>query len=166
MAASPRQANVIVTATIKFATTQAGLAAAPLTYECVTTAAGFVASANLVDVPATGCAPKSQTAAASSWALDIAWLQDWNSPGGGLSGFMFTNDAKKMWVEVTPTSPVLPAAVAEVTIISGPVYGEFGTILTATASLAASAKPTITLPVVLAADEAAADDEGAELVDA
>lgn len=150
MAATPRQTNVINAATVKFADDEAGLATAD-TYECVVNGAGFTASANLTEVPATGCAPKSQVAAASSWVLDIAWLQDWQSSGGGLSGYFFENDGEKKFVSVQPTNPSLPAAVAEVTIVSGPVYGTFGDLLTATASCPAEEKPTMTLPAMAAA---------------
>lgn len=159
MPSSPRQTNVITQATVKFADTEAGLASATTTYECITTGAGFTASPNLVEVPATGCAPKSQVAAASSWVLDLAWVQDWQSPGGGLSGYMYENDGAKKWVHVEPTTPGLPAATAEVTIVSGTIFGTFGELLVATASCPASDKPEMTLPV--AATAAAADDEAA-----
>lgn len=151
MASTPRQANVITAATITFADDEAGLDTATLTYDCVTTGAGFTASANLLDVPATGCAPKSQVAAASSWVLDIAWLQDWQSAGGGLSGFMYEHDALKQWVKVEPTTPGLPAMQAEVTIVAGTYAGTFGELLVATASCPCSEKPAITLPTSAAA---------------
>lgn len=155
MASTPRQTNVITAATITFADTQAELETATLTFDCVTTGAGFTPSANLTDVPATGCAPASQVAAASSWVLDIAWLQDWQSPGGGLSGFMYEHDAEKQWVRVEPTTPGLPAAEAEVTVVAGSYAGTFGELLVATASCPASEKPTVTLPVLAAEPEAA-----------
>ena len=151
MASTPRQANVITAATITFSDTQAGLETETLTYDCVTTGAGFTASANLTDVPATGCAPKSQVAAASSWVLDIAWLQDWQSPGGGLSGYMFENDALPKWVRVEPTTPGLPAMEAEVTIVAGTYAGTFGEVLVATSSCPCTAKPTVVLPTAAAA---------------
>jgi hypothetical protein len=160
MPSTPRQTIVVNAATVKFADTEAGLAAAD-SYECVVTGAGFTPTANTVEVPATGCAPKSSTAAASSWVLNIAWLQDWQSPGGGLSGFMHDNDAAKKWVHVEPTTPVLPAATAEVTIVAGPVYGEFGALLVATATCAAAAKPALTLPVAAGAAAAQDDDDDA-----
>ena len=152
MASTPRQANVITAAVITFADDQAGLETATLTYDCVTTGAGFTASPNLTDVPATGCAPKSQVAAASSWVLDIAWLQDWQSPGGGLSGFMFENDALTKWVRVEPTTPGLPAMEAEVTIVAGTYAGTFGELLVATSSCPTSGKPTIALPAETVAE--------------
>jgi hypothetical protein len=147
MAALPRQANIINEATVKFADDEAGLAAAD-TYNCVVTGAGFTVQPNLIDIPATGCAGATQQAAASGWQLEMAWLQDWQSPGGGLSGYMFENDSLQKWVHVEPTNPALPAATAEVTIVSGPVYGEFGALLVATATCTAAAKPALTLPAL------------------
>lgn len=164
MASTPRQANVITAATVTFADTQAELDTATLTYDCVTTGAGFTAAPNLVEVPATGCAPKSQVASASSWVLDLAWLQDWQSPGGGLSGFMYENDALRKWVRVEPTTPGLPAAEAEVTIVAGTYAGTFGELLVATATCPASEKPTITLPAAAAA--AASTSSGKAKADA
>lgn len=160
MPSTPRQTNVITAATVKFADDEAGLLAAD-SYECVTTGAGFTPSANMVEVPATGCAPKSQTAAASSWVLELGWLQDWQSPGGGLSGYMYENDALQKWVEITPTTPDLPAATAKVTIVSGGIFGTFGEVLLASASCAADVKPTITLPAAATA-AAEADEADAE----
>ena len=156
MASTPRQTNVITTATITFADTQAELETATLTYECVTTGAGFSASPNLIDVPATGCAPATQTASASSWVLDLAWNQDWNSPGGGLSGYMYENDSLKKWARIEPTNPAIPAAEAEVTIVAGTYAGTFGELLVATATCPTSEKPTITLPAVSGASATAA----------
>jgi hypothetical protein len=151
MASSPRQTNVINQATVKFADTEAGLAAATTTYECITTAAGFTASPNLTEVPATGCAPKSQVAAASSWVLDLQWLQDWQSPGGGLSGFMYDHDGEKQWCHIEPTNPALPAATAEITIVAGSIYGVFGDLLVAQATCPCEDKPAMTLPSAAAA---------------
>lgn len=155
MASTPRQTNVITAAVITFSDTQAGLDTETLTYDCVTTGAGFTASANLTDVPATGCAPASQVAAASSWVLDIAWLQDWQSPSGGLSGFMFENDAERKWVRVEPTTPGLPAMEAEVTIVAGTYAGTFGELLVASSSCPTTGKPTVTLPAAAAAEASA-----------
>ena len=155
MPSTPRQVNVINTATVKFADDEAGLAAAD-SYECVTTGAGFTPSPNMLEVPATGCAPKSQTAAASSWVCNLSYLQDWQSPGGGLAGYLYENDALTKWVQITPTSPTLPAATAQVTITSGPIFGTFGEVLTGTVELAAADKPALTLPAVAAAEAGAA----------
>ena len=161
MPSTPRQTNVITAAVITFADSQAGLDSATLTYDCVTTGAGFTAAPNLTEVPATGCAPKSQVAAASSWTLDIAWLQDWQSPGGGLSGYLYENDAARKWVRVEPTTPNLPAAEAEVTIVAGTYAGTFGELLVATASCPCSDKPEITLPVTTAAATSSPKSESA-----
>ncbi len=155
MADAPRQTNVITACNVKFADDEAGLELAD-SFACVATGAGFTASANMVEVPATGCAPKAQTAAASSWVANLAYLQDWQSPGGGLAGYLYENDALKKWVSVEPTTPGLPAAVALVTIVSGPIFGTFGELLTGTVELAADGKPALTLPVAAAA---AADEE-------
>jgi hypothetical protein len=150
MATTPRQTNVITAATVKFADDEAGLAAAD-SYECVVTGAGFTPTPNMVEIPATGCAPKSQTAAASSWVCNLLYLQDWQSPGGGLAGYLYDNDALQKWVHIEPTTPAMPAATAQVTIVSGPIYGNFGELLTGTVALAAASKPEMTLPAAAAA---------------
>lgn len=161
---SPRQTLIINKCTVKLADDEAGLVAAT-SFGCVATGVTFTPSANMTEVPATGCAPKSQTAAASSWVMDIAFLQDWSSPGGGLAGYAFTHDADLKWFEVTPTDPALPAVKGQVTVLAGAIYGAFGSLLVATASWPMPDKPDLILPAAAALEgEAEAEaDEGAEL---
>lgn len=145
MAESPRQVNIINTATITVADTEAGLATGE-SFSCVVTGSGFVPTANSDEVPATGCAPKSNVAAASSWACEMKWLQDLQSPGGGLSGWAMDHDGTLAWVKVAPTSPALPAMTAQVSVVAGQIYGTFGELLVAEASWPCQAAPSWTPP--------------------
>lgn len=98
-----RVVMVLTNPTLKVATSEAGLAAAT-GYECQVTSAIVTSSVSMNTIPATGCAGPSQSPSAPAYQLELGWLQDWTSPGGGLSGFAQTNAGLPVWWELTPDS--------------------------------------------------------------
>lgn len=98
-----REAMVWNTPTVKIATTQAGLDAAP-TLECQITSAVLTPAPVYQTLPATGCAGASQSPGTTGWSLALAWLQDWSKTPktDSLSWFAWDNDAKPVWVRIIP----------------------------------------------------------------
>lgn len=148
---------------IKFADTQAGLAAATA-YECQVTEARITGAPNYNTVPSTGCEGASQSPGLTSYSLDIAWLQDWTEPGGGLSGWAFDNDATAQWFsfQLNSTDATVKAE-GQVYVTAGSYGGVFGDGSAAnvdTVSWPCIGKPDITKPAV-AVQEAEAETETA-----
>ena len=130
--------------TVKFADTSAGLTSAP-DFTCQVTSAAVKVNAKLQTVPATMCAPESQSPAASGWSLDLQWLQDWGAAApGGMSEYMFTNDTQLKFFELKPVDPTAPTCNGECYIVAGDYLGAAGTPLLATATCPMPQKPTIT----------------------
>jgi len=148
--------------TFKLAATQAGLTSGTA-YQCQLTSAVISPQPVFNTIPATGCAPQTQSPGKTGWQLDLAWLQDWTaSPGGGLSGYAFTNDATAQWFELTPEPTTAPTvkATGQCYVVAGGFGGEMGAGVAAntTATWPLLDKPTIVTAVVLMADEADATD--------
>jgi hypothetical protein len=158
-----RTAIIMNNPTFRLATTQAGLTAGTA-YECQLTQAIINAIPNFTTIPATACAPATQSPGKTGWELAIDFLQDWTASLGGLSGFMYTNDTKPMWFELVVDSAV-PAvkATGQVYLVSGSYGGPIGTgdALAASATLPCLDKPVIVFPAVLVADDETADDTDA-----
>jgi hypothetical protein len=144
---------------LKLADTEAGLTTGEA-YECQVTEASINASPNLQTVPATWCAPESQSPAATGFELAITWLQDWTAPGGGLSMYAFTNDTQTKWFSMQLDADVATTvATGETRLVAGSYGGPAGTPLTATATWPLAGKPTITVPPDVFAAEAGASTE-------
>src|SRR5262245_57287849 len=90
---------VVTNGSRKLADDAAGLATGDA-YECQVTSAAITSSPNLQTVPATFCAPETQTPAATGYTLDVSWLQDWTAPGGGLSFYAYEHDTEEKWFEL------------------------------------------------------------------
>jgi len=155
-----RTAIIMNNPTFKLATTQAGLSAGTA-YECQLTQAVINALPNFTTIPATSCAPATQSPGKTGWELQVDWLQDWSASLGGLSGFAYTNDTKPMWFELI-ADPATPAvkATGQVYLVSGSYGGPIGTgdAIAATATWPCLDKPVIAFPSVLAADEQTTDE--------
>jgi hypothetical protein len=144
--------------TLKVATTQAGLTTGQ-EVECQVTSAKVTASPNYQTIPATGCAGATQSPGLTSYALELAWLDDWGAAApGGLSNFAWDNDGKPVWFELTldegATTPFV--VTGEAFAVSGSVGGTFGdgSAAASTATWPCVAKPTIPAPAALEALEA------------
>ena len=131
---------------VKFADDEAGLDAG-LAFECQVTEASINATPNLQTVPATWCAPESQTPAATGYELALTWLQDWTAPGGGLSMWAFENDTETKWFKLQlDKDDDSTVATGQVRVVAGAYGGAAGTPVTATATWPLAAKPTIEVP--------------------
>jgi len=149
-----RTAIIMNHPTFRLATTQAGLTAGTA-YECQLTQAIINAIPNFTTIPATACAPATQSPGKTGWELAIDWLQDWTASLGGLSGFAYTNDTLAMWYElVVDTGTPTVKATGQVYLVSGSYGGPIGTgdALAASAVWPCLDKPVIVFPVALADD--------------
>jgi hypothetical protein len=132
--------------TVKFADTQGGLTSAT-DYKCQVTSAAINSVANDNPVPATFCEGASSVPGKSGWELALAWLQDWNVAGGGLSKYLFDNETLLKWVEIRSTTSSTPYAQGQVYLKAGPFLGEAGGVpAPASVTMGMYAKPTITTP--------------------
>ena len=157
----PPTVILITDGSLKLADTQAGLTSA-VAYQCQVTEAAINAVPNLVTIPATFCGAESQTPAATGWTLAMSWLQDWRASAGGLSGYAFTNDTLTKWFELKlDKDDVTPVASGQVRIVAGAFGAAAGVPALASVEWPLAAKPTITMPALLAADDQA-DDEAAD----
>lgn len=131
---------------VKFADDEAGLTTGEA-FECQVTEASINATPNLQTVPATWCAPESQTPAATGFELAVTWLQDWTAPGGGLSMYAFENDTNTKWFSMQlDKDDDTTVATGQVRVVAGAYGGAAGTPLTATATWPLAAKPSIVVP--------------------
>jgi hypothetical protein len=141
---------------LKVADTQAGLTAGEA-YECQLTRAEIVPTAQTSTVPATGCAPAVDVPGATKYALHLEWLQDWTASGGGLSNYALINDGSLVWFEYAVDSVGAPTVVAtgQAYVTPGSYGGVFGdgSAAAATADWSMPDKPSVVVPVTVAADE-------------
>jgi hypothetical protein len=92
------------TGTLRVATSQAALTTGDAQDTAITeqvTSFRVVPQANLADVPATFSDPAGQSAAASSWQVEVSYLQDWGKTDG-MSKFLYDNDGVLMWFRFDP----------------------------------------------------------------
>jgi hypothetical protein len=127
-------------------------------YECQLTSCEIASTPNMKDVPATGCAGASQTPGLSSWALNLNWLQDWTAPGGGLSGYAYTNETAEKWFSLQLDANVATTvATGHCWVISGSYGGAIGgDPAPATAVWPCLEKPDITFPAPVGLESEAA----------
>jgi hypothetical protein len=114
-------------------------------YSCAVTEARIAASANTVDVAATFCSPASQTAAASSFTLEMNGLQDWGRDDtlDSFSEYLFINDATQVAFALFLNAEEDPRAQGIVTVIAGDFGGVAGEPLTMTGSFPILGYPEI-----------------------
>jgi hypothetical protein len=92
------------TGSIRFATTDGGLASGDAQDTAITEQVisfRVVPSANLADIPATFSTAAGQSAAASSWVLEVSYLQDWGKTDS-MSKFLYDNDGVEMFFQFDP----------------------------------------------------------------
>jgi hypothetical protein len=146
----------ITAGSIKFATTSGGLTTAP-EYAGQIVSAEVQATPNLVTVPATWAGAQSQRPGATSFALALDFLQDWDQGGGlTLSEFAWDNDAQPVYFEILPDSAATePKITGQVYVVAANLGGAGSTPLQAQVVWPCVAKPTITFPTVVAAADRA-----------
>jgi hypothetical protein len=125
-------------------------------YECQVTQAAVTSTPNLITVPATGCQGSSQMPAASTYALQLTYLQDWGETGS-LAQFLWDGEGTESTFSVTLSSaPLYPVATGVVRLVAGQYGGDFSQPLTATVTLPCQDKPTIVAGAAAARAPAAA----------
>lgn len=132
--------------TFKLADTEAGLAAGEA-FQCQMTSATLVPTTSKVTVPATGCAPASSTPNQATWGLQLAWLQDWQVAGGGLSGYAYTEEGELKWFQLIVDLAGFPLVVAKGQVwVTPAAYGGVfgGAPAVATVTWDCADKPVIT----------------------
>lgn len=126
---------------IKIADDATGLATG-LAIECQMTAATLTSTPNLTDVPKSGCYPPTQLVGDPTYALDVAWIQDWTDPAG-ISRMAHAFNGERHFVSfLLDADDAATAVTAEVTVAEGQYGGTFGGLAVATATWPISGTPT------------------------
>lgn len=144
---------------LTIADTLAGLATG-VAIECQMSAATLTSSPNLTDVPKTGCYPPTSIVGDPTYALELAWVQDWTDPAGiSRMSHAFNGDTKYVSF-LLDADDEATSVTAQVTVAEGQYGGTFGGLAVATATWPIVGTPTFPVytPTV-----ALADDEGAEV---
>ena len=149
---------ILTNPTLMLADTEAGLTTGKA-FECQITSAAITPQPTTQTIPATGCAPATNSPGKTGYQLDLAWLQDWNAPGGGLSNYAFANDTAPKWFKLVADKSVTPTtdqvvATGQAYVVAGALGGTFGdgSAAVSTAAWPMLDKPTIVTPAP-AADE-------------
>lgn len=123
-------------------------------YECQVIEARIQASQVTTTAPATYCQGETDSLGLSKFSVVLQHLQDWTvaKASGGLSQFLWDNDAAVGWVRISiPTNEsgdAVGVAVANVQFSAADFSGPAGTPLEATTTLPCLAKPEITTTTV------------------
>lgn len=115
-------------------------------YSCQVTSASIGAASNTTTttVPATFCQPASEAnvPVASTFTLDLDFLQDWTA-ADGLSEWLFANDATEQAFALYLQGAEDPVATGKIIVQAGAFGGAAGEPLTATVSLNIQGYPVI-----------------------
>jgi hypothetical protein len=118
-------------------------------YSCQVTNAAINSSSNATTtaIPATFCSPASEAnvPVASSFTLDLDFLQDW-TVAAGLSAWLFKNDATEQAFALYLKDAVQPVAQGKIICQAGAFGGTPGETLVATVSLNIQGYPVIMTP--------------------
>jgi hypothetical protein len=142
---------------ITIADTEAELVTAGVTIECQMSAATLTSTPNLTEVPKTGCYPPTSIVGDPTYALDVAWIQDWTD-AAGVSRMAHEFNGDRKWVSfLLDAADTATAVTAEVTVAEGQYGGTFGGLAVATATWPIIGTPTFPAytPAVTAAEPAA-----------
>ena len=113
---------------------------------CQFTRARLVTTTNTEDVPETGCAPATQIIKASSYALELNFLQDVSDPDG-IIRWSWENDTNEAFFEFSPfgTGPGTVLIKGKTRVAALPIGGDVGPVLTTdTVTWPVTEKPEIT----------------------
>jgi len=118
-------------------------------FSCQVTSAAITSSSNTTTttVPATYCQPASEASVpvASSFALDLSFLQDWTA-AAGLSAWLFKNDALTKCFALYMKGNDNPVATGQIIAQAGAFGGAPGEPLTADVTLNIQGYPDIKDP--------------------
>jgi hypothetical protein len=144
----PRSVITINNPVFKLADTEAALTGGTA-YECQLTSASITPVPTSQTIPSTGCSPASTSPGRTGFTLDLAWLQDWTKPSGGLSGYAYLNDTELAWFSLQLDSDdATVLAKGQVFVVAGAYGGTFGdgSAAAAAATWPCLDKPVITVP--------------------
>ena len=154
---------------IKFADTEAALAASP-EYQCQVTHASVDPTLAYNTTPATGCTGEQQQLKVPiPWTLNLAWLQDWTAPGGGLANYANMNAGQVKFFEYSPTSDLTLKVAGSVEVAPVGFAGDMGVVsIAGPVAWSVQGQPVFTTPVaaVLEADADAMDIDTADYANA
>lgn len=159
-----REVLILNNPKVTLADTEAGLDAGDA-FECQITSAALDPTATYNTVPATGCSGPTQSPGRSSWAFNVAWLQDWGADPS-MSQYAFEHNTQPVWFKFTADAVQYPdlAATGQVYMAAGAYGGTFGD---GSAAPASATWPCLAEPTIAAASTLAANDLAeAPLVDA
>jgi hypothetical protein len=123
-----------------------------LAFECSLTQAQLDPSVSFATIPARGCSGPIQSPSNATWTLTLNWLQDWLEPGGGLSGYAWTNRLKAKWFRLLPDkNDTTVSTEGEAYVVPGGMGGVFGdgSAGPATAQWQLLGDPEFTFPAAL-----------------
>ncbi len=147
---------------VMIADTEAGLATG-VAIECPLTALTLTSTPNLTEVPQTGCYPPTSIVGDPTYALDVAWLQDWPDPAG-VSRMTHAFNGDRKWISfLLDADDATTEVIAETTIAEGSYGGTFGGLAVSAANWPINGNPTFPVYTPAAGLEATeADTEAAE----
>lgn len=121
-----REVLILNNPTLTLADTQLGLDTGE-PYECQITSAVLTPTPVYATIPATGCAPASQSPGKTGYGLVVSWLEDWGATQS-LSQYAFDNDTMPTWFRFVADSVQYPNLQAEgqVYLAPGAYGGTFG----------------------------------------
>lgn len=134
--------------------------------ECQMTAATLTSTPNLTEVPKSGCYPPTSIVGDPTYALEVAWIQDWTDAAGISRMAHAFNGERKFVSFLLDSDDAATAVTAEVTVAEGQYGGTFGGLAVATASWPIVGTPTFPAYTPAVAADTEASDADAELADA
>jgi hypothetical protein len=136
---APTTINPANTGTVKFGPVGTGTMDS---YECQVTAITATPSPNFTTRPGTFCAGPAQVPGASSWALEVGFLQDWGATKS-LSEWAFEHDGELMAFEYVPAAAGVKGLRGEVYVVAGNYGGPAAEVWVAEVSWPLAAKPEL-----------------------
>ncbi len=109
--------------------------------DCQLVSGAVTATPNLQTVPATFCAPETQTPAATGWSLVITVLQDWTDPDG-VCWFLFDHDTELAVWELALNDDEDAILNGTCRLVAASFGGAAGAPLQSDVTLPVQAKPT------------------------
>lgn len=134
--------------TIKFADTLADIGTAD-EYQCQVTHASVDPTLAYNTTPATGCTGETQQLKVPiPWVLNLAWLQDWSAPGGGLANYANANAGAIKYFEYGPTNDATLKVTGNVEVAPVGFAGDMGVVsIAGPVAWQVQGQPTFTTPV-------------------
>lgn len=109
---------------------------------CQMTAVTLTSTPNLTEVPKSGCYPPTQIVGDPTYALELAWIQDWPD-AAGVSRLAHAYNGSRRWVSfLLDADDAATEVTAEVTVAEGQYGGTFGALAVSTSTWPIVGTPT------------------------